>query len=100
MPVPTEPVRVSTGPPARWVWLSWPVPPCGGRREEPGGDGHRAGGERGGVDLERRGDVELADALGEPDTERRPAPRCEGGEEVGEVTWGGPLRGDAGGAIQ
>ena len=66
----------------------------------PGGDRHRAGGERGGVDLERRGDVELANALGQPDADRRPAPWREGGEEVGEVTWRRPLHWDAGGAIQ
>ena len=53
-----------------------------------------------GVDLERGGDVDLAGAFDEPDAERRPAPWCEGGEEVGEVTWRRPLRGDAGGAVQ
>ena len=75
--------------------------PMAGGDGGPGGDWYRAGGERGGVDLERRGDVELADALGQPDADRRsPAQWCEGGEEVGEVTWRRPLRGDAGGAIQ
>src|SRR4029077_2646016 len=43
---------------------------------------------------------EFADALGQLDADRRPAPWCEGGEEVGEVTWRRVLGGDAGGAIQ
>ena len=34
------------------------------------------------------------------DAERQPAPWCEGGEQVGEVTWRRPLRGDAGRAVQ
>ena len=65
-----------------------------------GGDWDGAGRERAGVDLERGGDLQLADPLDQADPDRWPQPREGRGQQKRQITWCPSLRADLGGAVQ
>jgi hypothetical protein len=65
-----------------------------------GGDRDGVGGEGARVELERGGDLQLADSLEQADADGRPPPWEGHGQQGGEIAWRPALLGDSGGAVE
>jgi hypothetical protein len=65
-----------------------------------GGDRDGAGRERAGVDLERGGDLQLADPLDQADADRWAPPREDRRQQVRQIPWRPALGVDLGGAVR